>query len=130
MMKDKGRLMKYSTFLNSAILELFMFSFSGNGLIDEVILKIIVAFMKEAVWKILLKIQKNFENLNYKVVLKWSLINDNIERSSGWLRVWQWMDRQQIQPESSDHDDAREDSQQNHRGKVLCHVLGELLSGE
>ncbi|XP_060826379.1 odorant receptor 13a-like isoform X2 [Bombus pascuorum] len=35
MMKDKGRLMKYSTFLNSAILELFMFSFSGNGLIDE-----------------------------------------------------------------------------------------------
>lgn len=36
MMEDKGRLMKYSTFLNSAILELFMFSFSGNGLIDEV----------------------------------------------------------------------------------------------
>ena len=36
MMADKGRLMKYSTFLNSAILELFMFSFSGNGLIDEV----------------------------------------------------------------------------------------------
>lgn len=35
-MEDKGRLMKYSTFLNSAILELFMFSFSGNGLIDEV----------------------------------------------------------------------------------------------
>ncbi|KAG9433844.1 odorant receptor 13a isoform X1 [Apis mellifera carnica] len=35
MMEDKGRLMKYSTFLNSAILELFMFSFSGNGLIDE-----------------------------------------------------------------------------------------------
>ncbi|XP_003705207.1 odorant receptor 13a [Megachile rotundata] len=35
MMQDKGRLMKYSTFLNSAILELFMFSFSGNGLIDE-----------------------------------------------------------------------------------------------
>lgn len=49
MMKDKGRLMKYSTFLNSAILELFMFSFSGNGLIDEVILKITVAFIKEAV---------------------------------------------------------------------------------
>lgn len=36
MMENKGRLMKYSTFLNSAILELFMFSFSGNGLIDEV----------------------------------------------------------------------------------------------
>ncbi|KOX70431.1 hypothetical protein WN51_04834 [Melipona quadrifasciata] len=36
MMEDKGRLMKYSTFLNSAILELFMFSFSGNGLMDEV----------------------------------------------------------------------------------------------
>ncbi|XP_006621909.1 odorant receptor 13a-like isoform X1 [Apis dorsata] len=35
MMENKGRLMKYSTFLNSAILELFMFSFSGNGLIDE-----------------------------------------------------------------------------------------------
>ncbi|XP_076666182.1 odorant receptor 13a isoform X2 [Andrena cerasifolii] len=35
MMEDKGRLMKYSTFLNSAVLELFMFSFSGNGLIDE-----------------------------------------------------------------------------------------------
>ncbi|XP_031825339.1 odorant receptor 13a [Nomia melanderi] len=35
MMEDKGRLMKYSTFLNSAILELFMFSFSGNGLIEE-----------------------------------------------------------------------------------------------
>ncbi|KAK1118303.1 hypothetical protein K0M31_015009 [Melipona bicolor] len=35
MMEDKGRLMKYSTFLNSAILELFMFSFSGNGLMDE-----------------------------------------------------------------------------------------------
>ncbi|XP_017883486.1 odorant receptor 13a-like [Ceratina calcarata] len=35
MMKDKGRLLKYSTFLNSAILELFMFSFSGDGLIDE-----------------------------------------------------------------------------------------------
>ncbi|XP_043255410.1 odorant receptor 13a-like [Colletes gigas] len=35
MIEDKGRLMKYSTFLNSAILELFMFSFSGNGLIDE-----------------------------------------------------------------------------------------------
>ncbi|XP_029046731.2 odorant receptor 13a-like [Osmia bicornis bicornis] len=35
MMEDKGRLMKYSTFLNSAIMELFMFSFSGNGLIDE-----------------------------------------------------------------------------------------------
>lgn len=94
MMKDKGRLMKYSTFLNSAILELFMFSFSGNGLIDEVILKITVAFIKEAVWKILLKIQKNFKNLNYKVLLKWSLTNDNIERSSGWLRLWQWMDRQ------------------------------------
>lgn len=37
MMEDKGRLVKYSTFLNSAILELFMFSFSGNGLIEEVI---------------------------------------------------------------------------------------------
>ncbi|XP_033324226.1 odorant receptor 13a isoform X2 [Megalopta genalis] len=35
MMEDKGRLMKYSTFLNSAILELFMFSFSGDGLIEE-----------------------------------------------------------------------------------------------
>ncbi|XP_076287360.1 odorant receptor 13a-like [Lasioglossum baleicum] len=35
MMDDTGRLMKYSTFLNSAILELFMFSFSGDGLIEE-----------------------------------------------------------------------------------------------
>ncbi|CAL7951030.1 unnamed protein product [Xylocopa violacea] len=35
MMENKGRLMKYSTFLNSAILELFMFSFSGDGLINE-----------------------------------------------------------------------------------------------
>ena len=39
MMKDKGRLMKYLIFLNSAILELFMFSFSGNSLMDEVIVK-------------------------------------------------------------------------------------------
>lgn len=39
MMEDKGRLMKYSTFLNSAILELFVFSFSGNQLIDEVSVK-------------------------------------------------------------------------------------------
>ncbi|XP_076752151.1 odorant receptor 13a [Xylocopa sonorina] len=35
MMEDRGRLMKYSTFLNSAILELFMFSFSGDVLINE-----------------------------------------------------------------------------------------------
>ncbi|KAG5324700.1 OR13A protein, partial [Acromyrmex heyeri] len=37
MMKNKARLMKYSMFLNSAILELFMFSFSGHALIDEAI---------------------------------------------------------------------------------------------
>ncbi|KAF3429259.1 hypothetical protein E2986_11914 [Frieseomelitta varia] len=36
MMENKGRLMKYSTFLNSAILELFTFSFSGNRLMDEI----------------------------------------------------------------------------------------------
>ncbi|XP_024938769.1 odorant receptor 13a-like isoform X2 [Cephus cinctus] len=35
MLEDRGRLMKYSTFLNSAILELFIFSFSGNELIVE-----------------------------------------------------------------------------------------------
>ncbi|XP_076284109.1 odorant receptor 13a [Lasioglossum baleicum] len=35
MMEDTGRLMKYSTFLNSAILELFMYSLSGDGLIEE-----------------------------------------------------------------------------------------------
>ncbi|KAL0115022.1 hypothetical protein PUN28_010525 [Cardiocondyla obscurior] len=35
MMENKARLMQYSMFLNSAILELFMFSFSGNALIDE-----------------------------------------------------------------------------------------------
>ncbi|XP_011697074.1 PREDICTED: odorant receptor 13a-like [Wasmannia auropunctata] len=35
MMKNKARLMEYSMFLNAAILELFMFSFSGNALIDE-----------------------------------------------------------------------------------------------
>ncbi|XP_018350381.1 PREDICTED: LOW QUALITY PROTEIN: odorant receptor 13a-like [Trachymyrmex septentrionalis] len=37
MLKNKARLMKYSMFLNSAILELFMFSFSGHALIDEAI---------------------------------------------------------------------------------------------
>lgn len=36
MIKDKGRLMKYISFLNSAIFELFLFSYSGNQLIDEV----------------------------------------------------------------------------------------------
>ncbi|XP_012275770.1 odorant receptor 13a [Orussus abietinus] len=35
MLEDKGRLMKYSAFLNSAILELFMFSFGGGELMDE-----------------------------------------------------------------------------------------------
>lgn len=35
MMKNKARLLEYSMFLNSAILELFMFSLSGNALIDE-----------------------------------------------------------------------------------------------
>ncbi|KAK2584228.1 hypothetical protein KPH14_006643 [Odynerus spinipes] len=35
MMEDRGRLMKYTAFLNSAILELFLFSFSGNVLIEE-----------------------------------------------------------------------------------------------
>jgi len=35
MMENKGRLIQYAMFLNSAILELFMFSFSGNALIDE-----------------------------------------------------------------------------------------------
>ncbi|XP_012251775.2 odorant receptor 4-like [Athalia rosae] len=32
MLEDTGRLMKYSSFLNSAIFELFIFSFSGNEL--------------------------------------------------------------------------------------------------
>ncbi|XP_047351725.1 odorant receptor 82a-like isoform X1 [Vespa velutina] len=36
MIQDRGRFMKYTAFLNSAILELFLFSFSGNKLIDEV----------------------------------------------------------------------------------------------
>ncbi|EFN77929.1 Putative odorant receptor 92a [Harpegnathos saltator] len=35
MLKNKGRLMKYSVFLNAAILEIFMFSFSGNDLMTE-----------------------------------------------------------------------------------------------
>ncbi|XP_014475080.1 PREDICTED: odorant receptor 13a-like [Dinoponera quadriceps] len=35
MLKNKGRLMKYSAFLNAAILEIFMFSLSGNDLIIE-----------------------------------------------------------------------------------------------
>ncbi|KAL2728147.1 odorant receptor 13a-like isoform X1 [Vespula maculifrons] len=35
MIQDRGRFIKYSAFLNSAILELFLFSFSGNKLIDE-----------------------------------------------------------------------------------------------
>ncbi|XP_011878633.1 PREDICTED: odorant receptor 13a-like [Vollenhovia emeryi] len=35
MMKNKTRLMEYWMFLSSAIVELFMFSFSGNALIDE-----------------------------------------------------------------------------------------------
>ncbi|XP_036150660.1 putative odorant receptor 92a [Monomorium pharaonis] len=35
MMKNKERLIEYSMFLNSAILELYMFSISGNALIDE-----------------------------------------------------------------------------------------------
>ncbi|XP_014476460.1 PREDICTED: odorant receptor 13a-like [Dinoponera quadriceps] len=35
MLRNKGRLMKYSAFLNAAILEIFMFSFSGNDLIIE-----------------------------------------------------------------------------------------------
>ncbi|XP_032668798.1 odorant receptor 13a-like [Odontomachus brunneus] len=35
MLENKGRLIKYSTFLNAAIVELFMFSFSGNNLITE-----------------------------------------------------------------------------------------------
>lgn len=41
MIQDRGRFIKYSAFLNSAILELFLFSFSGNKLIDEVSKKII-----------------------------------------------------------------------------------------
>ncbi|XP_043272510.1 odorant receptor 13a-like [Venturia canescens] len=35
MIEDKSRLMKYFSFLNSAIFELFLFSYSGNQLIDE-----------------------------------------------------------------------------------------------
>nr|AXM05151.1 odorant receptor [Campoletis chlorideae] len=35
MIEDKARLMKYFSFLNSAIFELFLFSYSGNQLIDE-----------------------------------------------------------------------------------------------
>ncbi|XP_015177210.1 PREDICTED: odorant receptor 13a-like [Polistes dominula] len=35
MIEDKARLIKYTCFLNSAILELFLFSYSGNELIDE-----------------------------------------------------------------------------------------------
>ncbi|XP_036146704.1 odorant receptor 4 [Monomorium pharaonis] len=35
LLQDKHRLMQYTMFLNSAILELFMFSISGNALIDE-----------------------------------------------------------------------------------------------
>ncbi|KYM96495.1 Kinesin-like protein KIF16B [Cyphomyrmex costatus] len=35
MLENKIRLMKYWMFLNSAIIELFMFSFSGHALIDE-----------------------------------------------------------------------------------------------
>ena len=36
MIEDKSRLMKYCAFLNSAILELFLFSYSGQQLIIEV----------------------------------------------------------------------------------------------
>nr|AQN78404.1 olfactory receptor 2 [Meteorus pulchricornis] len=35
MIEDKGRMMKYVSFINSAILELFLFSYSGNQLITE-----------------------------------------------------------------------------------------------
>ncbi|XP_077265636.1 odorant receptor 13a isoform X2 [Temnothorax americanus] len=35
MLENKGRLLIYTLFLKTAILELFMFSFSGNALIDE-----------------------------------------------------------------------------------------------
>ncbi|XP_071650394.1 odorant receptor 10 isoform X1 [Temnothorax longispinosus] len=35
MLENKGRLVIYTMFLQSTILELFMFSFSGNALIDE-----------------------------------------------------------------------------------------------
>ena len=50
MIEDKGRLVKYSTFLNSAILELFIFSISGNGLMDEVIVKNYTRFNRNAAY--------------------------------------------------------------------------------
>lgn len=36
MAEDRGQLMKYTSFLNSAIFELFLFSYSGNELLTEV----------------------------------------------------------------------------------------------
>lgn len=115
MMEDKGRLMKYSTFLNSAILELFMFSFSGNGLIDE------VSTIEFHLNRIILSI------LYTKIML---LNLYGLERRDRRVGIQQWMDRQPFPSKRPDHDDALQDSQQDNSGKILQHVLGEFLSGE
>lgn len=49
MVKNEERLMQYIMYLSAAILELFMFSFSGNLLIDEASILIITYYSIKAV---------------------------------------------------------------------------------